>query len=317
MKFAVLMNPLSSLHIKKDTSLAFMASAEARGWDCFYFTLEHLVCRDGEAYAFIYQLKNLSNSLDSIQEIALGMQPLAQFDMILMRQDPPFNLEYIYATYALELTEKHGVLVANKPQSLRDMNEKMAILQFPSCCVPTLVTRNLDALHDFWASYQQVIFKPLDGMGGRGIFYVDQQGVNLVSILEALTKKGQGSIMAQRFIPEIKTGGDKRILLLDGQPVPYALARIPKSGEIRGNLAAGGHGAVVPINANDRRICSEIAPMLREKALSFVGIDIIGDYLTEINVTSPTCLREITAATQLDIAGDYLDLLLQHLKNNP
>lgn len=226
-----------------------------------------------------------------------------------MRKDPPFDMEYIYTTYALDLAERDGVLVANRPQSLRDANEKFFTLNFPQCCPTTLVSKDMQQLKRFWQTHQNVIFKPLEGMGGSSVFHVDEHGRNLSVILEVLTKGQSLNIMAQRYIPEISTVGDKRILLVNGEPIPYALARIPAKGELRGNLAAGAMGKVVPITARDRWICEQIAPTLKVKGLYFVGIDVIGDYLTEINVTSPTCLREISAETGLDIAGDYLRCL--------
>lgn len=239
----------------------------------------------------------------------LSEKPLGEFDIILMRKDPPFNTEYIYTTYFLELAEREGVLVANKPQSLRDANEKFFTLNFPQCCPTTLVSRNMQQLKSFWEEHKQVIFKPMEGMGGNSIFHVEEQGNNLAVILEVLTKNQTQTIIAQRYIHEIKKSGDKRILLINGEPVPYALARIPAEGDLRGNLAAGARGEVVAITERDRWICEQIAPVLKTKGLYFVGIDVIGDYLTEINVTSPTCLREIEAETQLDIAGDFLRCL--------
>jgi glutathione synthase len=308
------MNALSSLTIKKDTSLAFLRAAHRRGWRCFYFTLEDMFCKDGEAYALMHQLDGLEHADRLPESTAVGITALSDLDIILMRQDPPFNTEYIYATYALELAEKKGVLVANRPQSLRDFNEKMAILKVPACTVPTLVSRNFDYLRQFWIEHQAVIYKPLDGKGGGSIFYVGQDAANLNVILETLTENQQVSVMAQRYIPDILISGDKRVLLVNGEPIPYALARIPKHGEIRGNLAAGGHGVVVPLTARDYTLCEAISPMLQAHGLYFVGIDIIGDYITEINVTSPTCVLEIEAETGLDIAGQYMECL-EALKN--
>ena len=315
MNFAILMDALSSLKPEKDTSLAFLRRAQALGWSCAYFTQDDLFCRDGAAFSQVYSIKGLNETPEVLEAIPLGVKPLSSFDIILMRQDPPFNMEYVYATYALDLAERDGVLVMNKPQSLRDVNEKMFTLHVPQCCPPTLVSQDMERLRAFWNEHQAVIFKPLDGMGGRSVFHVGGDGRNLSVILETLTHDQQVSIMAQRYIPDITTVGDKRILLINGEPVGYALARIPRAGELRGNLAAGGRGVVVPITARDRWICQELAPLLRAKGLSFVGIDVIGDYLTEINVTSPTCLREIEADTGLDIAGDYLHYLEATLKN--
>jgi glutathione synthase len=313
MKLAVLISPLQDLKPYKDTTIAMIKRAKEMGWSCVYFTQTDLTCFEGHARAIVSDIEIGDESSDEWAKIqVLGERPLAEFDIILMRQDPPFNLEYIYATYALECAERDGVLVANKPQSVRDANEKMVTLTVSQCCPPTLVSRSINALKNFWATHQHVIFKPLDGMGGASIFEVDSLGTNLSVILEVLTLQESRTIMAQRYIPEILTSGDKRILLIDGEPVPFGLARIPAKGELRGNLAAGARGEVVPITKRDRWICSQIAPMLRAKGLYFVGIDVIGDYLTEINVTSPTCLREIEAEKGLDIAGDYLRCLAKY-----
>lgn len=310
MKLAVLMDPVEHLKFEKDTTLAMIKSAQHLDWDCVYFTQDDLVCRDGQAYAIVSALKlNDKQAAIAPQLIPLGEKPLAEFDIILMRKDPPFNLEYIYSTYALELAERAGVLVANKPQSLRDANEKFFTQQFPQCCPPTLISNNKQILRDFWEKHRNVIFKPLAGMGGSSVFHVDETGRNLSVILEILTQQDQISIMAQGYIPEISQSGDKRIILIHGEPVPYGLARIPAKGELRGNLAAGARGDVVEITERDRWLCAQIAPTLKEKGLYFVGIDVIGDYLTEVNVTSPTCACEITKATGIDITGEYLRFL--------
>lgn len=307
MKLAVLLDPLHYLKPYKDTTVAMIKRAQELGWPCVYFTQNDLFCSEGRAYARVYDIEiGDEHSSDWARTKDLGEKPLGDFDIILMRKDPPFNTEYIYTTYLLELAEREGVLVANKPQSLRDANEKFFTLKFPQCCPTTLVSRDMKKLRAFWQQHQHVIFKPAEGMGGSSVFHVDEQGRNLSVILEVLTEHQSRTIIAQRYIPEIVTGGDKRILVINGEPVPYALARIPAKGELRGNLAAGARGEVVPITPRDRWICEQIAPTLKAKGLYFVGIDVIGDYLTEINVTSPTCLREITAETGLDIAGDFL-----------
>ena len=310
MKIAILMDPLHTLKPYKDSTVAMIKSAQTLGWSCSYFTQADLFCRQGQAYANVSALKVRDEMHANWADVTpMGEQPLTSFDIILMRKDPPFDMEYIYATYALDLAERAGVLVANKPQSLRDANEKFFTLNFPQCCPPTLVSRDTHRLREFWNEHQNVIFKPLEGMGGSAVFHVDTDARNLSVILEVLTHGQSVSIMAQRYIPDIRTLGDKRILLIHGEPVPYALARIPAPGELRGNLAAGARGEVVAINERDRWICNELAPTLKAKGLYFVGIDVIGDYLTEINVTSPTCIREIAAETGLDIAGDYLQAL--------
>lgn len=310
MKLAILMDPLHTLKPYKDSTVAMIKSAQKLGWSCAYFTQADLFCREGHAYANVYSIKvGDETSINWATVKPMGEKPLTAFDIILMRKDPPFDMEYIYATYALELAEKEGVLVANKPQSLRDANEKFFTLNFPQCCPTTLVSRDTHHLREFWKEHKNVIFKPLEGMGGRAVFHVNDDARNLSVILEVLTHGQAVSIMAQNYIPEISTLGDKRILLINGEPVPFALARIPASGELRGNLAAGAKGKVVPITERDRWICAEIAPTLKAKGLYFVGIDVIGDYLTEINVTSPTCIREIAGETGLDIATDYLNCL--------
>jgi glutathione synthase len=312
MKLAVLMDPIHHLKPYKDSTVAMIRSARALGWACAYFTLDDLFCRAGKAYARVHDISvGDLHSRDWATTKDLGEQPLSDFDIILMRKDPPFDMEYIYATYALDLAERDGVLIANKPQSLRDANEKFFTLNFPQCSPETLVSRDIDRLKAFWKKHSNVIFKPLEGMGGSAVFHVDEQGRNLFVILEVLTKSQTVTIMAQTYIPEISTAGDKRVLIINGEPVPYALARIPAKGELRGNLAAGATGVVVPITDRDRWICAQLAPTLKAKGLYFVGIDVIGDYLTEINVTSPTCIQEISAETGLDIAGDYLRCLAQ------
>jgi glutathione synthase len=310
MKLAILMDPLHTLKPYKDSTVAMIKSAQAIGWSCAYFTQNDLFCRQGHAYvnASSIVVRDETKS-DWAKTKPLGELPLTAFDIILMRKDPPFNMEYIYATYALELAEREGVLIANKPQSLRDANEKFFTMNFPQCCPQTIVTRDISRLREFWQQHRNVIFKPLEGMGGSAVFHVNDDGRNLSVILEVLTHGQCVSIMAQQYIPEISTLGDKRILLINGEPVTYALARIPALGELRGNLAAGARGEVVEITDRDRWICAQIAPTLQAKGLYFVGIDVIGDYLTEINVTSPTCIREINAITGLDIAGDYLRCL--------
>lgn len=310
MKLAVLMDPLAQLKPYKDTTIAMIQSAQQQGWFCAFFTTSDLFCTEGKAYARMSSIQ-LTDIHDDQWAITsdLGEQALSDFDIILMRKEPPFDLEYVYATYFLELAEQEGVLVANKPQSLRDANEKCFALHFPQCMPTTLVSKDMKRLKDFWFTHKNVVFKPLDGMGGESVFHVDEQGRNLSVILEVLTQRQTVTIMAQRYIPEISSLGDKRILLIHGTPIPFALARIPEKGELRGNLAAGAQGNVVELTARDRWICDQIAPTLRKKGLYFVGIDVIGDYLTEINVTCPTCAREIMSETGINITGDYLSYL--------
>ena len=303
MKLAILMDPLKKLKHKTDTTLAILKRATQLGWYAVFFTQDTLVTHHDNVYAHTSTIIFKNNH--EIQDvISHGETKLSDFDMIFIRQDPPFNLEYIYTTYALELVENTGVLVINKPQSLRDMNEKFSILQFPDCCPPTIVSRNLAELRKFWQIHKQVIYKPLNGMGGKSIFYVDESGQNLSVILEVMANKH--SIMAQKYIPAITDTGDKRILILNGKPLPYALARIPAAGELRGNLVAGATGKVMELSVQDQELCHKIAPILYKKGLYFVGIDVIGNYITEINITSPTCVMEIQQVIDIDIIGNYL-----------
>ncbi len=311
MKLAILMDPLKTLTPYKDSTLAMIESAQKMGWECVYFTLDDLFCQNGEPYAQVHDIV-LFDLADTpwYASKSLGEHALSTFDIILVRKDPPVNMAYLYALNLLELAERSGVLVANQPRGLRDVNEKMITLQYPSLIPKTLVSANITQLKAFWAEHRNVIFKRLDGMGGQSVFHVSEDGRNLSVILDLLTVQQQQLIMAQRFIPEIYTEGDKRILLIAGKPVSHALARFPAPGESRGNLAAGGHGKVVPLTAHDKQICAQIAPMLEEKGLGFVGIDVIGQHLTEINVTSPTCIREVARETGEDIAGAYLHYLM-------
>jgi glutathione synthase len=302
----VVMDPIGHIKPYKDTTLALMLAAQKRGWSLRYFETNDLWLRDGVAMGRARALKVFDDSKHwfefdgEIQAIKLG-----EIDAILMRKDPPFDLEYVTATYILERAEDQGALVVNKPRSLRDANEKVFISWFAQCCAPTLISRDLPTLRAFHTEHREVIYKPLDGMGGTGIFHVGADGRNLGAILESLTGNGGRSIMAQRYLPQIKDG-DKRILMVDGEPVPYALARVPMAGETRGNLAAGGSGRPQSLSERDRWIAAQIGPRLREMGLLFVGLDVIGDYLTEINVTSPTCAREIDKAYGTDIGGQLI-----------
>jgi glutathione synthase len=312
------MDPIESVNFNKDSTLAMLWAARDRGWKLSYMRQEDLFLRDGEAMASARGLQVFDDSehfftLDDPEDIALST-----LDVILMRKDPPFNNEYIYSTYILEAAERQGALVVNKPQSLRDCNEKLFATEFPQCCPPLLVSRSAEQLKAFHAEHGDVIFKPLDGMGGSAIFRVKEDDPNLNVILEILTLEGQQTIMAQRFIPAITEGGDKRILLINGEPVPYCLARIPMAGETRGNLAAGGTGRAQPLSERDRWIANQVSAQVREKGLLFVGLDVIGDYLTEINVTSPTCIREIDKQYETNIGGLLMDCIEQQLagRNN-
>ncbi|WP_455197132.1 glutathione synthase [Kaarinaea lacus] len=308
LKLGVVMDPISTIKIKKDSTFAMLLAAQARAWSITYMELNDLSVIDGVAMA---QARALSVRDDPMEWFELGdyqSLPLSDLDVILMRKDPPFNMEYIYATYILELAERQGVLVVNKPQTLRDANEKLSTAWFPQCTTPALVTRNPQQILAFLQQQKDIILKPLHGMGGASIFRVTENDLNTNVIIETLTEHQARYVMAQRFIPEI-VQGDKRILLVDGEPVPYALARVPAKGETRGNLAVGGTGVGVALSQRDYWICEQVAPTLKEKGLLFVGLDVIGDYLTEINITSPTCIRELDQLYGLDIAGQLMDAI--------
>lgn len=312
LKVGIVMDPIESINFKKDSSLAMLWAARRKGWELWYMEQQHLFSRDGQVMAEMAPLDVRMEPDDWFSRGDYRIAPLADLDVILMRKDPPFNNEYIYSTHLLEQAEKQGVLVVNPPQRLRDFNEKLFATHFPQCCPPVLVTRRADLLRQFHAEHRDVIFKPLDGMGGSQIFRIQDDGVNLGVIIETLTKDGRETIMAQKYIPEI-LDGDKRILMVNGEPVPYALARIPMAGETRGNLAVGGRGEGRPLSDRDRWICEQVGPTLREQGLLFVGLDVIGDYLTEINVTSPTCIRELDDQFGLDIGMQLMDTIEQSL----
>lgn len=314
-KIGVVMDPIDKITYKKDSTLAMLWEVQRRGWSLFYMEQGDLFVNEGKPYAECQSLKTFQNPEKWFELGEDQVVPLSELDVILMRKDPPFDLNFIYTTYILEKAELEGVLIVNKPQSLRDCNEKMFATQFPQCCTPTMVSSQQDLLVDFLQQHKDVIYKPLDGMGGSSIFHVKLGDKNTNVIIETLTQMGQRPIMAQRYIPEI-TAGDKRIILVDGEPIPYCLARIPMAGESRGNLAAGGTGEARPLTDRDRWICEQVAPTLKEKGLLFVGIDVIGEYLTEINVTSPTCIREIDAAYETNIAGVLMDAIETRLSRN-
>ncbi len=288
----VIMDPIDAINYKKDTTLALLLAAQEEGWSLMYMQMSDLALVDGVPFASQTPLQ-VFNSEQHWYELGEPVDtPLANLDCILMRKDPPFDSEFVYATYILEAAEKLGVLVVNRAQSLRDCNEKIFATQFPQCTPPVLVSRDPLRLRAFHDQYKDVIFKPLDGMGGTGIFHARENDPNVSVIIETLSEHGTRTIMVQHYIPEI-TQGDKRILMVDGEPVPWCLARVPAVGETRGNLAAGGQGIVQALSDRDRWIANQVSPHLRERGLMFVGLDVIGDYLTEINVTSPTCVREI------------------------
>lgn len=310
LNIGVVMDPIDHIKPWKDTTLAMLLEAQSRGWAIHYMEPADLYVRDGRVFGVTRDLSVRDDNQDWFTLGDAGPQDLAGLDMILMRQDPPFNAAYLYATYLLEKVEREGVMVVNRPGSVRDSNEKLFATDFPHCCVPTLVSGRADLLRAFVTEHGDTIMKPLDGMGGSNIFRIEPGSSNLSVIIEVLTEHGTTPIMAQRYIPEIKEGGDKRILMINGEPLPYALARIPKQGELRGNLAAGGTGQGRELTDRDRWICEQVGPVLKERGLYFVGLDVIGDYLTEINVTSPTCVRELDAIYDINIAGQLFDTLL-------
>ena len=308
------MDPVGSINIAKDSSFAMLLEAQRRGYTLHYMEMADLELHGNQAVAHMRPLQVMDDPKHWYELGESALRPLAELDVILMRKDPPFDMQYIHSTYLLELAEAEGVLVVNKPQTLRDANEKLFTAWFPQCCPPTLVSRDMSQLRSFLDEFGDVIVKPLEGMGGASIFRLKHGDPNISVALETLTQYGQQYIMAQRFIPEI-TAGDKRILLVDGEPMPYALARIPAKGETRGNLAAGGRGEGVPLSERDRWICAQVGPTLKQKGLLFVGLDVIGDYLTEINVTSPTCIRELDDQFDLDIGGALMDCIASKLES--
>ncbi|MEJ2618719.1 MAG: glutathione synthase [Candidatus Thiodiazotropha sp.] len=312
-RLGVVMDPIETIKIHKDSSFAMLLAAQRRGWQIHYLQQQDLSLRDGVCWAESQRLHVEDNADKWFEFGARQQMPLHELDVVLMRKDPPFDMEYIYTTYLLEQAESQGCLVVNRPSSLRDANEKLFTAYFPECTPATLVSRNAEAIRAFHRQHGDIIVKPLGGMGGASIFRITEQDPNLGVIIETLTQHGSQFAMAQRFIPEI-SDGDKRILMIDGEPVPYALARIPAEGETRGNLAAGGRGEGVPLSERDFWIARQVAPQLKSRGILFAGLDVIGDYLTEINVTSPTCIRELDKLYDLDIAADLMDAIAARLK---
>ena len=305
-ELGIVMDPIGAINIHKDSSFAMLLEAQSRGWKLFYMELGDLYLRDGRTFA---RTRPLAVTRDENGWYRFGEvveRPLDELDVVLMRKDPPFDQEYIYATYLLECAEERGTLIVNKPRSLRDANEKLFTAWFPQCCAPTLVAREAGKFREFLAQQGRIILKPLDGMGGASIFFLQPEDPNISVILETMTGHGKRFVMAQRYLPEIEAG-DKRILMIRGEPVPYALARIPAPGELRGNLAAGGRAEGRSLSDRDRWICSQVGPELRRRGLLFAGLDVIGDYLTEINVTSPTCIQELDKLFGLNISARLMN----------
>jgi glutathione synthase len=311
-KLGIVMDPIRSIKVHKDSSFAMLLAAQKRGWELFYMEQDDLFLDDSRCYA---TMQTLSVRDDVGDWYSLSQEHIAavdELDVVLMRKDPPMNMEFVYSSFLLQRAEAQGTLVVNSPAAIRDCSEKLYTAWFSQCCPPTRVSRDAGRLKEFLAEHGDIIVKPLDGMGGASVFRVKEDDPNLNVILETITGNGHTSAMAQRYIPEI-TAGDKRILMIDGEPFPHALARIPASGETRGNLAAGARGEGIDLSDRDRWICEQVGPTLRKQGLLFVGLDVIGDYLTEINVTSPTCIRELDALYNADIAGQLMDTIESRL----
>ena len=309
LNLAVVMDPIADIKPAKDTTLAMMLAAQRRGWQLSYLELRHLWLRDGVAYGRAHPVTVRDDLVDWYTLGEPATVPLGSFDAILMRKDPPFDTEYIYATYILERAADAGALVVNRPQGLRDMNEKVYTAWFPDCCAPTLITRDMADMAAFLREHGRAVCKPLYGMGGRSIFVLDAGDKNASVVFETLTEYGTRFAITQRYIPDIVTTGDARVILVDGEPVPFALARIPTAADNRGNLAAGAKGVGRPLDERDHWLAARIGPALRERGMLFVGLDVIGGFVTEINVTSPTGVRELDRQFGLDIAGSLMDAI--------
>ena len=317
MNILFIVDPLASFKIKKDTSFAMMREAQKRGHKVSACEVPHIQWQQGECVKAAVQDLHLTGDAQAWFEVTGTRQAwLKDFDAILMRKDPPFDSEFFYATHLLSQAEREGAKVFNKPEALRNHPEKLAIMEFPQFIGPTLVTRSADAIKAFHAEHKDIILKPLDGMGGMGIFRVGADGMNLGSIIETLNLEGAQSVMVQKFLPAIAQG-DKRVLIIGGKPVPFCLARIPQGGEVRGNLAAGGKGVAQPLNDHDRAMAESVGAVLAPRGLLFIGLDVIGTHVTEINVTSPTCFQEIFDQTACDVAAIYMDALEAAVKAAP
>jgi glutathione synthase len=311
LQLGVIMDPIEAINIKHDSTFAMLLEAQRRSWPIFYFEQKDLFIKNNAVCAIARKLRVFDDAAHWFELEMEQSLELRQLDVILMRKDPPIDMDYIYTTQLLDRVAQSGTLVVNKPQSLRDFNEKLFIEYFPQCIPPTLVTARARQVHEFLQQHEDIICKPLDGMGGQGIFRLTKDDPNINVVIEQLTQRGTRQMMAQRFIPEI-IHGDKRILLLDGEPVSYALARVPARGETRANIAAGGHGIGVELSKHDRWLCQQIAPLLQEKGILFAGVDVIGDYITEINITSPTCIRELDTQFSLNISAQLLDCVVKY-----
>jgi glutathione synthase len=308
-RLAVIMDPIESIKPEKDSTLVMLLEAQNRGWTIHYGLLSDIWLRDGEAHGRLCQLNVADGPEHWFEPGEVAVVPLGEMDIILMRKDPPFDMEYIYATYVLQRAEEHGALVVNRPQGLRDANEKAILAWFPTCAPPTLISRSLEEMHSFITEHHKVVVKPLDLMGGQSVFVTDAQDGNHNVILETVADNGSRYVMLQKYLPEITEAGDKRIILIDGQPVNMALARIPSPGDHRGNMVVGARTEVRSLTNRDEWICDQIGPVLRDKGLLFAGIDVIGDFMTEVNVTSPTGIRELERACDLQIAKQMFDAI--------
>jgi glutathione synthase len=302
-RVVVVMDPIEAINPAKDSTLAILLAAQAHGWELHYAEQKDLYLRDGVAFGRLAPLEVFDDLRVWFTRGPAAVGRLGDYDVILMRKDPPFDLEYIYSTYILDRAEAQGAMVCNRPQGLRDMNEKVYTAWFPECCAPTLVTRDMQAMSAFLAEHGKIVCKPLDGMGGRSIFVLEQGDKNRNVVFETLTGYGSRYCIVQRYLPEIVSGGDCRVILVDGEPVPFALKRMPGAEDHRGNLAAGARAESRPLNARDRWLCAKIGPKLKAAGMLFVGLDVIGDYVTEINVTSPTGIRELDKKHGVDVGG--------------
>lgn len=314
-RLAVVMDPIEYIHYKKDSTLALLWEAQKRNYDLFYITPDNLYSLEGLPYAQAHTLEVFANEHEWYRLSATAEDiKLAEMDVIFMRQDPPFSLQYIFNTYILELAEKHGTLVVNKPQALRDMNEKFFINEFPQYIPPTLVSASTTKLKDFLQHHQDIVIKPLDGMGGASVFRLTPEDPNINVVIETITELGKRKVMAQRYLKAIRDG-DKRIIVIAGEPIDYVLARFAQEGETRANLARGGRGEGQPINEHDRKLAQAVGQILKQRGVLLAGLDMIGDYITEINITSPTCIRELDEAFSLNISGLLFDAIEKIMKD--
>ena len=314
-KLAVIMDPIESIKPHKDSSLAMLLEAQNRGWKIHYGQLHDIWLRDGQAFGRLTDLRVADDESNWFDLGDVEVTPLGDMDVILMRKDPPFDMEYIVATYVLERAEDHGAVVVNRPQALRDANEKAFLAWFSNCVPPTLISRSLNEMRAFIAEHHKVVVKPLGLMGGQSVFVTHAEDGNRNVILETVSRQGARFAMVQKYLPEVVASGDKRIILIDGQPVPVGLARIPSPGDHRGNMVAGARIEVGPLTDRDMWICDQIGPLLRDKGLLFTGIDVIGEFMTELNVTSPTGIRELERASDVGITGQLFDALSSKCKS--